>query len=55
MANGRRPQPDPSDEALAARVARRDVVAFGLLSDRYAGPVYALAAQSWETTRSVPP
>lgn len=35
---------DSTDEALAARVARRDVAAFALLYDRYARPVYAMAA-----------
>ncbi|HKG24420.1 MAG TPA: sigma-70 family RNA polymerase sigma factor [Thermomicrobiales bacterium] len=34
----------PTDEALVARVARRDVSAFALLYDRYARPVYAMAA-----------
>jgi RNA polymerase sigma-70 factor, ECF subfamily len=38
------PQPEYSDEALGERVARRDVVAFTLLYDRYAQSVYALAA-----------
>lgn len=37
-------QRDPTDEALAERVARRDVAAFAVLYDRYARPVYAMAA-----------
>lgn len=37
-------QPELSDETLVARVARRDVAAFTILYDRYAGPVYTLAA-----------
>jgi RNA polymerase sigma-70 factor, ECF subfamily len=37
-------RPDPSDEALAARVARHDMAAFSLIYDRYAQSVYALAA-----------
>ena len=44
MVNGHQPWPDPTDEALAARVATGDVAAFGLLYDRYARPIYALAA-----------
>jgi RNA polymerase sigma-70 factor (ECF subfamily) len=35
---------EPSDAALAARVARRDVAAWGSLYDRYASSVYAFAA-----------
>lgn len=38
------PQPEPSDEALVARVVERDLTAFSSLYDRYAQPVYALAA-----------
>lgn len=37
---------EPTDEALAARVAERDVAAFELLYDRYVRLVYALAARS---------
>ena len=37
------PLPEPSDEALAARVAQRDVAAFGLLFDRYAQLIYVFA------------
>jgi RNA polymerase sigma-70 factor (ECF subfamily) len=36
--------PQPSDEELVQRVAVQDVQAFSLLYDRYAQPVYALAA-----------
>jgi RNA polymerase sigma-70 factor, ECF subfamily len=36
--------PEPSDETLAARVARGDVAAFATLYDRYAHRVYAWAA-----------
>src|SRR5215207_7501878 len=35
---------DVTDEGLAARVVRRDPAAFALLYDRYARPVYAMAA-----------
>jgi RNA polymerase sigma-70 factor (ECF subfamily) len=35
---------DPTDEVLVARVARHDVAAFALLYDRYARPVYVMAA-----------
>jgi RNA polymerase sigma-70 factor (ECF subfamily) len=35
---------NPTDEELTARVVRRDVAAFALLYDRYARPVYAMAA-----------
>ena len=42
--NGR----EPSDDALAARVARRDRDAFALLYDRYARVVYVLAAHTLE-------
>jgi RNA polymerase sigma-70 factor, ECF subfamily len=35
---------DPSDETLVARVCRQDVTAFSQLYDRYARPVYVLAA-----------
>ena len=42
----RRPPLEPSNEALAARVARRDVAAFTQLYDRYAPAVYALAAHT---------
>ncbi|MDQ3695657.1 MAG: sigma-70 family RNA polymerase sigma factor [Chloroflexota bacterium] len=42
--NGRHPPSDPSDNELVARVGRRDAVAFELLYDRYARPVYAMAA-----------
>jgi len=37
------PLPEPSDEALAARVAQRDVAAFCLLFDRYAQLIYVFA------------
>ncbi len=37
-------QLDPSDEALVERVCRQDVTAFSQLYDRYARPVYVLAA-----------
>lgn len=37
-------QIEPSDELLIARVMQRDVAAFTMLYDRYAQPVYALAA-----------
>lgn len=40
-------QAEASDEALAARVAVRDVAAFELLYDRYVRLVYALAARSF--------
>jgi RNA polymerase sigma-70 factor, ECF subfamily len=43
--NGARPPVEPTSEALAARVAQGDVAAFAQLYDRYARPVYALAAQ----------
>lgn len=36
--------PEPSDEALVARVAHGDLTAFSLLYDRYDRPVYAMAA-----------
>ena len=36
--------PEPSDEALVARVAHGDLTAFSLLYDRYDRPVYAIAA-----------
>lgn len=39
-------QLDPSDEALVERVRQQDVTAFSLLYDRYARPVYVLAAGS---------
>jgi len=35
-----------SDEGLAARVGQRDTAAFGALYDRYAPPIYALAAHA---------
>jgi RNA polymerase sigma-70 factor (ECF subfamily) len=35
---------EPSDEALVARVARKDVAAFAILYDRYAQRVYAWSA-----------
>jgi RNA polymerase sigma-70 factor (ECF subfamily) len=35
---------EESDETLAARVAERDVAAFGLLFDRYAQTIYVFAA-----------
>jgi RNA polymerase sigma-70 factor (ECF subfamily) len=35
---------EPSDEALAARVARKDIAAFAILYDRYARRVYAWSA-----------
>jgi RNA polymerase sigma-70 factor (ECF subfamily) len=35
---------DPSDEVLAARVSAQDGAAFGMLYDRYARPVYVMAA-----------
>lgn len=41
-----RPQFEPSDEALVARVAQRDAAALATLYDRYAQPVYALAAHT---------
>jgi RNA polymerase sigma-70 factor (ECF subfamily) len=34
---------EPSDELLATRIAAQDVSAFGLVYDRYAKPVYAMA------------
>lgn len=37
-------QPESSDEALMRHVVQRDVEAFGLLYDRYARPVYTMAA-----------
>lgn len=37
---------EPTDEALVARVAARDIVAFEVLYDRYVRLVYALAARS---------
>ena len=46
MKDGSRPEAEPNDEALAARVARRDADALALLYDRYAKPVYALAAHT---------
>jgi RNA polymerase sigma-70 factor (ECF subfamily) len=39
------PLPEPSDEALAARVAQRDVAAFSQLFDRYAQLIYVFAGQ----------
>jgi RNA polymerase sigma-70 factor (ECF subfamily) len=36
--------PEPSDEALVARVAQGDVTAFSALYDRYDRPVYVIAA-----------
>ncbi|MCI0727861.1 MAG: sigma-70 family RNA polymerase sigma factor [Chloroflexi bacterium] len=41
--DGAVPPPEPSDEWLAAQVARRDVSAFSLLYDRYAHTLYTLA------------
>jgi RNA polymerase sigma-70 factor (ECF subfamily) len=41
--NGRLPAPIPNDNALVLRVAQGDVIAFGMLYDRYVGAVYALA------------
>ena len=38
--------PEPSDEALVARVARKDVAAFATLYDRYARRVYAWSAHT---------
>jgi RNA polymerase sigma-70 factor (ECF subfamily) len=35
---------EPSDEALVARVARKDIAAFAILYDRYARRVYAWSA-----------
>lgn len=35
---------EPSDEGLAARVARKDIAAFAILYDRYARRVYAWSA-----------
>jgi RNA polymerase sigma-70 factor (ECF subfamily) len=35
---------EPSDEALAGRVARKDIAAFAILYDRYARRVYAWSA-----------
>ncbi|MBI3973816.1 MAG: sigma-70 family RNA polymerase sigma factor [Chloroflexi bacterium] len=49
MDEGRGPQPQPSDEALAARVAARDAAALAALYDRYARPVYSMAAYSLGT------
>jgi RNA polymerase sigma-70 factor (ECF subfamily) len=37
---------EPSDEALVARVARKDVAAFATLYDRYARRVYAWSAHT---------
>jgi RNA polymerase sigma-70 factor (ECF subfamily) len=37
-------KPEPTDEELVARVTERDRTAFAFLYDRYAKPVYALAA-----------
>jgi RNA polymerase sigma-70 factor (ECF subfamily) len=42
--DGRLSTPAPSDEALAARVAQRDPAALTALYDRYARPIYTLAA-----------
>jgi RNA polymerase sigma-70 factor (ECF subfamily) len=36
--------PDPSDELLAERVVQRDMAAFSIIYDRYAQPIYAMAA-----------
>jgi RNA polymerase sigma-70 factor, ECF subfamily len=41
-----RHQLDPSDETLVARVCRQDVTAFSQLYDRYARPIYVLAARA---------
>jgi RNA polymerase sigma-70 factor (ECF subfamily) len=41
--NGRILSTDPDDNALVIRVAQGDVIAFGLLYDRYVRAVYALA------------
>lgn len=41
--NGRMPTPGLDDNALVLRVAQGDVIAFGLLYDRYVRTVYALA------------
>lgn len=43
MAEPRRTPPEPTDEALIARVAGGDLVAFSLLYDRYERPIYAMA------------
>ncbi|MGH2543427.1 MAG: RNA polymerase sigma factor [Ardenticatenaceae bacterium] len=43
---GSDPQPEPSDEALVTLVVERDVEAFRLLYDRYARPVYVMAAHT---------
>jgi RNA polymerase sigma-70 factor (ECF subfamily) len=40
------PRQEPTDEALVAMVAKRDVAAFALLYDRHAAVVYSLAARS---------
>lgn len=37
-------QPEPSDEALVAQIAQRDVAAFSLIYDRYVRAVFVLAA-----------
>ena len=39
-------KPEPTDEELVARVTERDRTAFALLYDRYAKPIYALAAHT---------
>jgi RNA polymerase sigma-70 factor, ECF subfamily len=39
-------QLDPSDEALASRIAQQDVTAFSMLYDRYARAIYVLAAHT---------
>lgn len=44
MAERRRPPPEPTDEALAARVAAGDLDAFSQLYDRYERPVFSMAA-----------
>jgi len=36
--------PEPSDELLAERVVQRDMEAFSIIYDRYAQPIYAMAA-----------
>lgn len=38
------PPREANDEQLAARIAMRNVTAFGMIYDRYAHPVYAMAA-----------
>jgi hypothetical protein len=44
------PTAEASDEALAARVAQRDVAAFSLLFDRYAQIIYVFAGHTLGTT-----